>query len=99
MRNVANMYLLLRQQLARFDDACLIHELRMCQVLFCQPTLQGARADAQLLCHPYQRRMSGRQQLRYYVADFIDWNTGFAHGCYTLRDNPSFIVVTIIAAH
>ena len=98
-RNVTDVHILPPQQQARFGDACLIHDLRMRQVIICQPPLQRARADTQLPGDLCQRRMSDRQQLRYNVADFTDGNNGLAHGQYTFRDNPSFIVVTIIAVH
>ena len=98
-RNVTDVHILLRQQLARFSDACLTHDLRMRQVLICQPPLQRARTDTQLLRDRHQRRMSGRQQSRDNIADFTYWNSGLVHGCYTCRDKPSFIVATIIADH
>ena len=96
--NVTDVHILLCQQLAGFGDAYLIYELRMRQVLICQPPLQRARADTHLLRDHHQRWMSGRQQPRDNVADFTDWNSGLVHGRYTFRDNPSIIVVTIIAA-
>ena len=98
-RNVTDVHILLRQQLARFSDACLTHDLRMRQVLICQPPLQRARTDTQLLRDRHQRRMSGRQQSRDNIADFTDWNSEFVHGCYTSKDKSSLIVATIIADH
>ena len=98
-RNVTDVHILLRQQLARFSDACLTHDLRMRQVLICQPPLQRARTDTQLLRDRHQRRMSGRQQSRDNIADFTYWNSELVHGCYTCRDKSSFIVATIIADH
>ena len=52
----------------------------MCQVIIRQPPLQGARADIQLLCDRFQCRVPGRQQLRYCIADLINWNDWLAHG-------------------
>ena len=96
-RNVTDVHILLRQQLARFSDACLTHDLRMRQVLICQPPLQRARTDTQLPGDLCQRRMSCRQQSRDNIADFTYWNSGLVHGCYMCRDKSSFIVATIIA--
>jgi len=58
--NFANVHILLRQQLTRFGEACLFHELRMRQVVIRQPPLQRAWAYIQLLRDPRQRRMPGR---------------------------------------
>jgi hypothetical protein len=66
------MYILLCQPLTRSGYASLMHESRMSQVVFSQSSLQRARTHAQLVCNHVQTGVSGGQQARYNVADFID---------------------------
>ena len=71
-RNVTDMYILLCQPLTRSGYASLMHESRMSQVVFGQSSLQGAGTHTQLVCNHVQTGLSGGQQARYDVADFID---------------------------
>jgi len=80
-RDVADVQILLRQQLACFGNTGLFHELRVRQVVICQPPLQGARANVQLLRDHHQRRTSGGQQPRNNVTNFTDRNSGLVYGC------------------
>jgi hypothetical protein len=66
------MYILHCQPLTRFGYTSLMHESRMSQIILSQSSLQGAWTHSQLVCNHVQTGVSGGQQARYDVADFID---------------------------